>query len=300
MKKDYRIVRLVISLLVTISIFIFLFSKIPFSDVLSSIRGADFGIIFLALVVASLNNFLTAAYRWKLILKEIGCPISFREALVIKMGSDPVISFLPFRSGEFFKPLYLKKIKQFPYSKTIISIISEYLLNILALLALILAGLVIQFLTGNNCIFSMNLSAFCFCLAFYSSQKNFRQGRRKLYFEEFKKLLRKKNIFLYTLLYMLIELIVVYFLSIALSNPIPFGRILVFMPIIILVSNIPITILGLGIREAGILFFFAGSGSSGILLSLGVLYSFTEHIFPTILSTSLTGHLLTKVFWKKK
>lgn len=300
MKKGYRITRLILSFLATISIFVFLFFKIPFSDVLESIKGADFRVILLAITIASLNNFLTAAYRWKLILKEINCPISLQEALLIKMGSDPIISFLPFRSGEFFKPLYLKEVKQFPYSKSIISIISEYLLNVLAFLVLILCGAVIYLLTGNNFAFSINLGVFCLCLASCPFSKNFNHDKLRLYFGELKKLFKNKNIFVYTLLYTLIELVTVYLLSISLSNPIPFNRILIFMPIIILVSNIPVTILGLGIREAGILFFFAGFGSPETLLSLGILYSFTEHIFPTIISTSLTGHLLTKVFWKEK
>jgi hypothetical protein len=99
---------------------------------------------------------------------------------------------------------------------------------------------------------------------------------------------------------MFVELITVYLVSIALSMPIPFYKILIFMPIIILIANIPITILGLGIREAAILFFFAEYGLKQQLLSLGILCSFIEYIFPAIIGASLTGYLLTEVFSKNK
>lgn len=299
MNKRKKFLRLIFSFFVTVGVFVFLFFKIPLPDVVGSLGKADFRIVLLALIVATLNNFLVGAYRWKLILKELDCPISFLQALLIKIGSNPIISVLPFRSGEFFKPLYLKEIKGFPYSRSIVSIVSEYLLNVVSLLIFILIGVVIYFFTGNNFTISMNPSTACFCFTYSSFSKHSSYNRLRAYFAELKKLLKKKSIFLYTLLFMLGELVTVYLLSIALTIPIPFYKLLIFMPVVILLANIPITILGLGTREAAILFFFAGFGPGQDLLSLGILCSFIEYIFPVIVGASLTGHLLTKVFWKK-
>jgi len=298
MKKNKIRFNFIASLLISLSIIVFLFVKVPLEGVLKSIGRADIKIVLLVFMIATLNNFLVSAYRWKLLLGKLHCDISFQQALLIKLGSNPMVSVLPFRSGEFFKLLYLKETEDLPYSKSIISIISEYLLNIIVLLGFILLGVLIQLFIGNSFFISRNLNISCLCFANFSPLKYFRYSRIKIFLSEFKKVF-KKDVFLFTILYMIVELITIHLLSIALAIPIPFYKILIFMPVTILLANIPITILGLGTREAAILFFFSGFGLKQQLFSLGILCSFIEYILPIIIGGSVTGYFLTKVFQKK-
>jgi uncharacterized membrane protein YbhN (UPF0104 family) len=46
------------------------------------------------------------------------------------------------------------------------------------------------------------------------------------------------------------------------------------------VNNLPITAMGLGTREALVIFFFSQYGSTESLLSTGVLVSLIEHVLP--------------------
>lgn len=70
----------------------------------------------------------------------------------------------------------------------------------------------------------------------------------------------------------------------ALGLDIPLKPLLLFAPLAMLISEIPITFLGLGSREAAIVFFFSSFGSLEKLLAAGILISFSEYILPNVLS----------------
>ncbi|MGH7739648.1 MAG: lysylphosphatidylglycerol synthase transmembrane domain-containing protein [bacterium] len=63
-----------------------------------------------------------------------------------------------------------------------------------------------------------------------------------------------------------------YFCALALGIPLSFGKIVLLMPIVVVVEFLPITILGFGIREAALFFFFASPEvSNSALLSFSIL-----------------------------
>jgi uncharacterized protein (TIRG00374 family) len=63
-----------------------------------------------------------------------------------------------------------------------------------------------------------------------------------------------------------------YFCALALGIPLSFGRILLLMPVVVVVEFLPVTILGLGIREAALIFFFASPEiSNSALWSFSIL-----------------------------
>lgn len=70
----------------------------------------------------------------------------------------------------------------------------------------------------------------------------------------------------------------------ALGLDIPFKPLFLLVPLVMLVSEIPITFLGLGSREAAIIFFFSGFATPEKLLAAGILISFSEYIWPNLLS----------------
>jgi uncharacterized membrane protein YbhN (UPF0104 family) len=59
------------------------------------------------------------------------------------------------------------------------------------------------------------------------------------------------------------------------------------------VNNFPVTILGLGTREALIVFIFAKYGGASALLGAGLLISLIEHILPVIFGLFFVKSFLT-------
>lgn len=306
MVKKY--VRFSFVLAVTLGIFIFLFSKVSFIDVISAIRKADFKIILLTLMLSIIGNILIAAYRWRMILNRLGCSISLKESLVVKMGSDFLISVLPLKIGEISRIAYLKREKCISYSKSTISIMAEYLLNIFALLFFLFLGIIVYFIQNRHISLFSAVNIPPLCLVSFCSLKLSTYGKLKdklsagwhtlfkTYFKDLIRLARDKTIIFYTVLFIVIGLINIYLLSKALHINLPLYAVLVFTPLVIISSSLPITISGLGIREVSVLLLFSQFASSELLVSLGILYFFVEYFFPMIIGVSVAGIFLKKIF----
>lgn len=306
MIKKY--VRFSFVLVVTIGIFIFLFSRVSFVDVISSIKKADFKIILLTLMLSTISNIFIAAYRWKMILSHLGCSISLRESLMVKMGSNFLTSILPLKTGEFSRIVYLKRVKGVSYSRSTVSIIAEYVLNILALLFCLFLGIIVYFIQSRYIILfsAINIPFLSLALVCSLRPSLYRKLKDKLnagwyvlfktYFKQLTGLIRNKTIILCTALFIVSELINICLLSKALRINLPLYAILIFTPLVIISGSLTVTISGLGIRELSVLFLFSQFASSELLVSLGVLYFFVEYFFPMIIGTSVTGVFLRRIF----
>jgi len=102
-------------------------------------------------------------------------------------------------------------------------------------------------------------------------------------------------LFLYSAFYQLVELLDYYLIMKAFNIPVPFELILLFGSLTMLISEIPVTFLGLGSREAAILFFFSPFASLEKLLAAAILISFVEYILPNFLSLLWTKRFLDKM-----
>jgi len=300
-------IKLILSLIVTFSLLGYLFHKTPFDEVLKSTKNVNLELILVAVVISIMSNIFLTAYRWRAILKKLKCPISWKESILVKMGSDSLISILPMKTGEAFRVLYLTRTKKVSHGKAILSIISEYCLNFVFLLLSIFIGLFF-YLVRNNLTLSGNIG-FASGLFLLSNErfraakdnwKSFVNNRMVVPFKKIKSIFFDRNILMLTFLLAILELLNVYLISKALGIHIPLYAIFVYVPMIILISSIPITILGLGLRESVVLLFFLKYASSDSLLSLGILYSFIEHVIPMLIGLSLTGLFLNRIFFTRK
>lgn len=243
-----------------------------------------------------------------MILNYLDCPISLKESLVVKMGSDSITSMLPLKIGEFSRIVYLKRVKGIPYYKSMISIIAEYLLNILILLFFLFLGIIIYLIQNRSIILFSSLNISLLSLVPLCSLRLNTYGKLKdklsagwyilfkTYFKELMRLTRNKAIILYTVLFIAPGLINIYLLSKALHINLPLYAVLIFTPLVIISSSLPITISGLGIREVSVLLLFSQFAPSELLVSLGILYFFVEYLFPMVIGVSVTGVFLRKIF----
>ena len=77
----------------------------------------------------------------------------------------------------------------------------------------------------------------------------------------------------YSVLVQAVIIIINYFIARGLSNPIPIFALLTYIPIITVISLIPVTINGLGLREAAYVYFFSSINiTKGEAMSLSLIF----------------------------
>lgn len=274
---------------VTITIFVFLFQRIPFASVFTLIKKVDLRVVAICLLISFVKNIFVSAYRWRLIIKVLGYEISLRESLFIKLASDLIVDLLPFKTGEFSKVAYLKANCNIPYSKALFSIVIGYLLNLGAII--FYAALGSLFFLKNKIMMNQDLQLAFGLPLFEKAKKHFKSYD----FNQMGRVMHNKPILVYTFLFIGAGLMNFYLLSLALGNPLPLVNILVFVPLVIVAGNMHVTISGLGIRESVVLFCFSGIGTPEFLLSLGILYSFVDSLFPAIIGVPFTGLFINRI-----
>lgn len=72
-------------------------------------------------------------------------------------------------------------------------------------------------------------------------------------------------------------------------------RILAFVPLVILGAKVPLTILGLGTREALVVVLLAGSGSSATLAAAGLSFSALEYLLPALAGLAFTWSYVRRI-----
>lgn len=297
MKKKFT--KTIFPLIVTIVIFIILFRKTPFIEVINLIEKADFRIILLVLILAFFDRIFISSFVWKLILNKMGFNVFFKELLFIKVSSEPVISITPFKLGEFSRVLYLNRRRKIPFDKVVFSIFVEFFLSVLVLLFFFLAGITFWFFQGNPFIF--NTQGFLFIYPLLTKKcfsKNKVCNNLKKYFKrcyEDRMVFLDKKILFFVFLSWFLELLGVYMIAKALGVDLPFLAILFYLPLAIVISNTPVSFLGLGVRESIMVFFFAKFASSEKILAVSLLYSFFEYILPMLIGLSLTYLFLSRI-----
>jgi len=307
-KKNIKIIKHTFVLLLTIIIFAFLFSKIDFFELINIFKQVNLTLLSFAVFISFFNNIFLHADMWKRILKYLGCNISLKEAVFVRISSYSFKILLPMKSGDFIKALYLKKQKNFSLKKGAASILFDIILGMCALLSLIFVGIIflkinllnIPIIIIIGLVFSF-IIFFCLKITKNFIFSIFKRIHLKFYnilkelcaFEEI--IFKKQSYFIiYAFVIQLIMLINFYILSKAINLNIPFSKIILIFPPIIIISLIPISIFGLGIREGLIILFFSEFASFQSLLSFGILISFVEYILP-----ALTGLFFVKPFLSK-
>jgi len=287
-----KYLRFTVVLVITAVIFFYIFSRVNIASVLSSVKNADFVLVLLCLGISFVCNIVITTYRFKMILEKLGQVITFDESLIIKMGGKSVMSILPFRSGELSRLLYLKRLKGMTYSDSLFSIGVEYLLNFFVLCFLCIGGIVLYYfqVEGQHQFSKLGLTIGCLvpiCLVKLDCARSIRTKVREVWgiltidlIQNLKGIFTDQKIILCSFLYMGGEFICLFLLAKSLSVHIPVYAILVLTSLVIIGSHLLVTIAGLGTRELTVTLCFAAYASPEQLLSLGILLSFVEVVFP--------------------
>jgi uncharacterized membrane protein YbhN (UPF0104 family) len=225
------------------------------------------------------------------------------------LGSDPIRFASPFKLGEVVNALYFSRLQSLGFSRAAGSIAFDKALNFFGTLVWLYAGIlamtsippkgyiVLHTVVGVAIVVLISVRALRELMRRIASRIHPKIGRLTAGviagFEEFT-LLQKAGFLVYGIVFQIRPLVVCYGLFVAFGPAkLPsVQELLAFGSVAVLMSNVPLTVAGIGPREAAIITLFSNYGSQATLLSVGVLMSFSIHIAPAILGVPFMFGLL--------
>ena len=304
MKKIKRYLQILISIIL---LYIVL-NWIDFKSVISSLKNVDYNFLILSFIALTLDRVLMA-YKWNILLKIKNIKISLYEATKIYYMSSFVGLVLPSTIGSDLIRTHLIVKKKNLTSDVLSSILVERFFGIFALFIYILFSLPLlnqifhNAYINNNLIISITTVAFFFIFVFILtfnkrvigftihileliqkkkslSKISFKIQRLVLSYQGYND--KKGTLFIFTLL-TLIEIFfgicINYFIALSFHISIGLIYFIAYVPIMMLLVRIPISLNGFGINEGGSTFFLSLVGvSKAIGFSIGLVDHFINII----------------------
>ena len=288
--KFTRIIPLVLSSL----IIYLLFQQIDFRQVSSTLRKCDLRIFFFASFISLSLNIGLGSFKWHKILNASGCSLPYSTVIWVFAGCIPFKLFMPMKSAELLKAIYLEKKHGLTFSRGLSSVAMDKMLNLLVLLCLAIGGLLFSGLAFPPYVLPP-IFVFLMCFLFSARLRSLiifttRSIHPKLHkettdlFGSFDEIGKKDKglLIMYSFIYQLSEFINTYLLFKALGVTIPFPLLLTVIPLFMVINSLPVTILGLGTREASMIFFLSAYAPAPALLGGSLLVTLVEYVLPVV------------------
>jgi uncharacterized membrane protein YbhN (UPF0104 family) len=283
------LVQFLVFALLTAGIFCVIFSAVDLTAVLGILTHAHLGSLFIAFLI--MFTYPTSiAWRWKYLLGSMGYVVSFRECLKIVLGTWPIMSVTPLKAGDMLKGYYLGQ--KVPVWVSTGSVITEKILDVYSLLAFSIIGSIflglkdIMLLSCGLLIvssvailitmrggallpprFESKIAALTHSIQTLTSQPG------KLLF-----------ILGFSIVKWLLAILQVHLCFQACGADVPLTFTSAAFPISVFVGLIPISLAGMGTREAALIYLFRDYADPAICVSVGLLYAIFGYWLLTILS----------------
>jgi uncharacterized protein (TIRG00374 family) len=300
LKPSWR--KLTIRLVVSAVVLAALFTQVSFQDVTNNLRRVSLAFVVFAWCFYALSQWISA-YRWQLLLRARDVEVPLSELFSFYMIGMFVNNFMPGSiGGDVVKSYYLYK-RTHKLQISVISVFLERFTGLLGLCLLALATLVVgyQYLRSAMVVASVcGSAAFLLLMVLVLWQlpnivvripvlTKFVPNRLSASAAELYDALASYRNHIPTVLAAIaistvLQLMLASYFSIAsvaMGIPINLIYFLLFLPAVTLVSLIPLSLGGLGIREASMAVLF---GAAGISAADVIAVSLTIHIINTLLS----------------
>ncbi len=293
--------------IIGVAIFVYIILKLDLSKIIESIKEAK--LIWLIISVLFLFvYFILQTYKWFLIAKFQKIPVLFKEALRINLITFLYGFITPSRVGSVLRADYLKK-----YAKNIGKGISNFVIEkVIDVAALFSMAIVFGFAFRDKFSFDMSYLIIVFVvfvalsLIFIKKQRSkaflklfFRKFVPKKYkeeakitFDSFYEDMPKKRylflVFLVTVLTWITNYTMVYFIGVSLGITLGIIPFMAILPLSTLIAQIPITIAGLGTREATMISLFGLFGVGAVkVFSMSLIGLVLGGVIPSIIAIFL-------------
>lgn len=305
--KYKKIFITILKAVLSISLITFLLINVDWDTVISSVKNANIWMLIAASMLNIIERF-EMTYKWNLLIRIRNIVVPFWKLFWINSIGSFLGLFLPSSLGtDVVRGYYLVKNN----SEKSVSISSVFVDRVLGMFSLLLLGVISVFFVGNI-IDQFNIRVYVVIIfvltviIFYLFQRN-----------ESKKILQKilakvkhKNLiengiklhnsileykkypktvwlsFVITILVQITRVLTYYFIALAFNIQISIVYFFLFVPLIMLVIMIPISIGGIGVREGTFVAFFKLVGMS---INDAVLISFLNSFLDTLNTLILGG-----------
>jgi len=238
-------------------------------------------------------------YRWKCLLKAQDMDYGFKAAFLVYLASIYIGIVAPGRTGEFIRCFYLKKDKNVSFSKAFSNVLVDRLFDLFALITVACLGLAVSSLPRRESLVILAaVSVIILATGVILSKKltgrviqfTYKVRTLRTYKERIDESvddfysgleeLRKSRLVIPLLMTVLAYLLFYaqgYLVVKSLNIPISFFYLVFCMSLVSLVALLPISILGIGTRDATLIALFSAQGltkEAAVSLSLGLLFVF--------------------------
>tara|TARA_Y100000310_G_scaffold251425_1_gene257901 strand:- start:3185 stop:4114 length:930 start_codon:yes stop_codon:yes gene_type:complete len=294
--------------IIGIAIFIFILVKLDVSSIIEEIKGADVNYLLIALFFLFLYT-LSQTFKWFAIARVQKIEVPFWSSYKINLIGNFYGFITPSRLGSAFRLAYLKGFKGFHMGKGASNYVLDKVLDLCSvfLLAIAFSFVFKEVLSGSFLYYSTGILTLIlvFLLIFRDKERAKKilgsfyrrfvpekiKGRAKEIFESFYDGMPKKRYLILFLLLNILNWILLYtmsfFVGLSIGINVPFFYFLAILPITTLVAQIPITISGLGTREATMISLFGLLGVGATKVFSMALISLFGGIIPAIIGSFL-------------
>jgi len=277
MSRNIYIPKIIVKYLGLLFLIIILI-KIDFSGIYGLLAKTD-NIILIFTILINIPHIFIKSIRWNLLLRQQGICLTYINSLTIYFSSLYLGFITPGRLGEFSKVLYLNKYENVPIAKALPSVVIDRIFDLILLIILSSYGIWrMKLLEVEGTIYVVTIILILFVIVVKLKIKDWTSAYKYLIFRflpdkinssvynsvetimaEAKIFLsiRLTYIMLLTVLGYTIFFIQCYLLAKSLNIPLNIVYICIFMSIGNLISFIPISISGLGTRDATLIFLFS-------------------------------------------
>jgi glycosyltransferase 2 family protein len=288
---------LIFKISISFLIILFLFTKLNIDSIFNILKETNLFWIFIAIIL-KLIVLIFGALNIKLLIIPSNKKIRFVKLIKDYSIAWSIGSFIPLRIGEFSIIYFLKKngLKEgIGLSISLIDrIISTIVISIVAIFGLfylfrdfylisILVGFIILLIISMFIITNKNIRLLIrkYILKSYSKKFSGFSEYFILCLQNLKIILLN---FLITLIKWIINALAIYLIFISLNTNILFKNVFLISCMGILLSLIPITFNGLGVREASFIFFYSKVGiNANISMSVSIILLVINYIIPSII-----------------
>ncbi len=291
-------------------ILFFLFYKIGLNDIYSTLVKTNLLYVLLYLVLLFLL-FVIGTINVRILLKPFRTKIPFSRLLRYYMASWSAGLFIPGRLGEFLLAYFLKK-NNIEYGKGIIIPLIDRLLAFFTLAIFAIIGAFIFFTINEAIKIIMGLVILLIVLYFVFINSFGRKIIRKYilrkyasrfegFYDNLKEYLRNKKTlflaFLTTIIKQVFTAITIYSLFLAFNTHVNVFYVIIMHSVIVILSLIPISVNGLGVKEASAVVLYNLIGvKPEITLSTYLIMTVVTYIFAMInLSTIKYKEILREI-----
>lgn len=298
-----------VKLAISISLLFIFYRRITVDQLMETLASARPAFLAPMLLVLLFNSFISSV-KWHIFLAASGIHARLRRLFGTYLAASFLNIFLPSNVGGDFYRIYDTSVKTADPARSTASVLADRISGFLAIVILGITGSIFGTGAGSSPV-SAIIPAAVFCVLIAGTiliyQKSvlmnllkvsglckfkFMAGKLDAFFDAFQEYRRHPRLFLKVMsLSFTFQFGVIFFvflISEAINLEIPFVLFCIYVPLVSLLEAVPLSIYGLGFREAGYVFFLRAAGhSEGEALSVSLLY-----LVITLIYSSLGGIIL--------